>query len=74
MECLPACLPVCQDALSYARPTAALVYVGKRGGKAESLKQPQIDQIIVDLCSQVRSWKHCTVIARYCLCVAHRLK
>ncbi|KAG2422679.1 hypothetical protein HXX76_015843 [Chlamydomonas incerta] len=42
----------CEDALSYAQPTAELVYVGKRGGKAESLKQPQIDRIIVDLCSQ----------------------
>ena len=37
------------------------IYVGKRGGKAESMKQHQIDELLVGECtggpgSQVRGW------------------
>jgi hypothetical protein len=43
-----------QGALQYAPAGAELRYVGKRGGKP-SIKQAQIDELLVGLCLQV-SW------------------
>lgn len=46
-----------------ASPHTERVYVGKRGGK-ESIKQKQIDEILVDLCSQVREWLDYVVVTK----------
>jgi siroheme synthase len=43
-----------QELLTAAPAWAERVYVGKRGGTA-SIKQPQIDELLVTLCQQVRS-------------------
>ncbi|KAG2485056.1 hypothetical protein HYH03_016154 [Edaphochlamys debaryana] len=42
-----------QEALGFARPDASLVYVGKRGGR-ESIKQPAIDALLVQHCTEGR--------------------
>ena len=44
--------PHMQDALQFVRPDAKQVFVGKRGGR-ESIKQPAIDQLLVEHCMQV---------------------
>lgn len=41
-----------QDLLDEAPAGAELVYVGKRGGQP-SIKQPDIDKLLVQLCQQV---------------------
>lgn len=41
----------CQESLSHCQPATEVVYVGKRGGQP-SLKQDQINTILVDKCSQ----------------------
>ncbi|GLC46658.1 hypothetical protein PLESTB_001549600 [Pleodorina starrii] len=43
-----------QDALGFVPPGAELVYVGKRGGR-ESIKQAQIDQLLVERCAEGRN-------------------
>jgi len=45
----------------FASPTAVRKYVGKRGQK-QSIKQPDIDNLLVDLCQQVVCllWRHGT--------------
>ncbi|GIL71084.1 hypothetical protein Vretimale_17839 [Volvox reticuliferus] len=43
-----------QEALGFAPPAAELVYVGKRGGR-ESIKQPQIDELLVARCAEGRN-------------------
>lgn len=45
-----------QEALAYAPAAAERVYVGKRGGRP-SIKQPEIDQLLVDKCRQVQGKK-----------------
>jgi hypothetical protein len=46
---------ICLQELLVAAPLwAEQVYVGKRGGTA-SIKQPQIDELLVKLCKQVGS-------------------
>ena len=48
-----------QGALNdYANPKAELRYVGKRGQK-ESIKQPDIDSLLVSLCQQVGPCPSC---------------
>jgi siroheme synthase len=42
-----------QELLTAAPAWAERVYVGKRGGTA-SIRQPQIDELLVTLCQQVR--------------------
>ncbi|GFR42924.1 hypothetical protein Agub_g3925, partial [Astrephomene gubernaculifera] len=41
-----------QDALSFARPGAQLLYVGKRGGREGSAAQYQIDALLVEQCGR----------------------
>lgn len=43
-----------QEALELVRPDALRVYVGKRGGR-ESIKQHQIDQLLVEHCTKARA-------------------
>jgi siroheme synthase len=49
-------LHAAQDLLGAAPAWAERLYVGKRGGTA-SIKQPQIDELLVALCKQVRQQK-----------------
>ncbi|KXZ42698.1 hypothetical protein GPECTOR_124g498 [Gonium pectorale] len=42
-----------QDALGFAGPSAERIYVGKRGGR-DSIKQPQIDALLVEHCLRGR--------------------
>ncbi len=52
---LPSYTPVPpQEALELVRPDALRVYVGKRGGR-ESIKQHQIDQLLVEHCTKARA-------------------
>lgn len=41
-----------QEVLDLAPPTAERVYVGKRGGRETSMKQSEIDALLVKLCSE----------------------
>jgi siroheme synthase len=52
MRCLLSLLAR-QELLAAAPAWAEGVYAGKRGGTA-SIKQPQIDELLVTLCQQVR--------------------
>lgn len=41
----------CQESLSQCKPATEVVYVGKRGG-TPSLKQPEINQILIEKCNK----------------------
>ncbi|KAG1673408.1 hypothetical protein FOA52_002173 [Chlamydomonas sp. UWO 241] len=41
-----------QDALGFASEACERVYVGKRGGRASSIKQAEINKLLVDACTQ----------------------
>ena len=41
-----------RSALHYVPPTCERLYVGKRGGQAESWKQADIDALLVDRCGK----------------------
>ena len=46
-----------EDALSLAKESCKMLYVGKRGGRAESMKQSEINVLLVNECLQLRDSK-----------------